>query len=192
MRPSYRRLTGGVRRAGNGPAAAEKSEAAMAGKAVISLSTGLEDPEKVTVAFLVAIGAAESGRPTLMFQAKEAVRLALDGMAAGVACDGCPALPGLVARYEKAGGRFMVCPGCFNAKQLDQGDLLPNGADFLVARPWPPPGSASRPGRGNCCARTSPPAGLARPSCAAAARRRSASWATGRAAACPGSGRPPV
>ena len=40
----------------------------MAGKAVISLSTGLEDPEKVTVAFLVAVGAAESGRPTLMFQ----------------------------------------------------------------------------------------------------------------------------
>jgi predicted peroxiredoxin len=51
----------------------------MAGKAVISLSTGLEDPEKVAVAFLVAVGAAESGRPTLMFQPKEAVRLALDG-----------------------------------------------------------------------------------------------------------------
>jgi hypothetical protein len=51
----------------------------MAGKAVISLSTGLEDPEKVAVAFLVAVGAAESGRPTLMFQTKEAVRLALDG-----------------------------------------------------------------------------------------------------------------
>ena len=46
----------------------------MAGKAVISLTTGLEDPEKVTVAFLVAVGAAESGRPTLIFQAKEAVR----------------------------------------------------------------------------------------------------------------------
>ena len=45
----------------------------MTGKAVISLTTGLEDPEEVTVAFLVAIGAAESGRPTLMFQAKEAV-----------------------------------------------------------------------------------------------------------------------
>jgi predicted peroxiredoxin len=51
----------------------------MAGKAVISLSTGLEDPEKVAVAFLVAVGAAESGRPTLMFLTKEAVRLALDG-----------------------------------------------------------------------------------------------------------------
>ena len=49
----------------------------MAGKAVISLTTGLEDSEKVTVAFLVAVGAAESNRPTLMFLTKEAVRLAL-------------------------------------------------------------------------------------------------------------------
>lgn len=36
-------------------------------KAVISLSTGLEDAEKVTIAFLVAVGAAETGRNTLMF-----------------------------------------------------------------------------------------------------------------------------
>jgi hypothetical protein len=36
----------------------------MPGKAVISLSTGLEDPEKVMVAFLVAVGAAEQRRPT--------------------------------------------------------------------------------------------------------------------------------
>lgn len=33
----------------------------MAAKAVISLSTGLEDPEKVTVAFLVATGTARIG-----------------------------------------------------------------------------------------------------------------------------------
>ena len=53
----------------------------MANKAVISLTTGLEDPEKVTVAYLVAVGAAESGRETLMFLTKEAVRLGIDGTA---------------------------------------------------------------------------------------------------------------
>ncbi len=47
----------------------------MAGKAVVSLTTGLEDPEKVTVALLVAVGAAETGRETRMFLTKEAVRL---------------------------------------------------------------------------------------------------------------------
>ena len=108
----------------------------MAGKAVISLTTGLEDPGKVTVAFLVAVGAAESGRPTLIFQAKEAARLALEGTAAGVACDGCPALPDLLARYEKAGGRYMVCPVCFNAKRLDQGSLLSNAEPAGSVQLW--------------------------------------------------------
>ena len=108
----------------------------MAGKAVISLTTGLEDAEKVTVAFLVAVGAAEAGRPTLMFQTKEAVRLALNGVATGVSCDGCPALPDLLARYEKAGGRYMVCPICFNSKQLDKGDLLPNAELAGTVQMW--------------------------------------------------------
>lgn len=101
----------------------------MAGKAVISLTTGLEDPEKVTVAFLVAVGAAESGRPTLMFLTKEAVRLALDGTAVGVACDGCPPLADLLKRFKAAGGRYFVCPICFDAKKLDK-DTLIDGAEL--------------------------------------------------------------
>jgi predicted peroxiredoxin len=96
----------------------------MPGKAVISLTTGLEDPEKVTVALLVAVGAAESGRPTLMFLSKEAVRLALDGFATGVACEGCPPIQDLMKRYEAAGGRYYACPICFNAKKLDAGALV--------------------------------------------------------------------
>jgi len=95
-------------------------------KAVISLATGLEDPEKVTVAFLVAVGAAEKGRPTLMFLAKEAVRLAIPEFAHAVACDGCPPLSDLIGRYEKAGGRFFVCPICFDARKLDKGNLVIN------------------------------------------------------------------
>ena len=98
----------------------------MPGKAVISLTTGLEDPEKVTVAFLVAVGAAEQERPTLMFLSKEAVRLPLEGMAVGVACDGCPPLPDLLKRFDAAGGRFYVCPICFDAKELDKSALVAN------------------------------------------------------------------
>jgi predicted peroxiredoxin len=93
-------------------------------KAVISLSTGLEDAEQVTVAFLVAVGAAEEGRPTLMFLTKEAVRLATAGVATGTACAGCPPLPELVERYQAAGGTFLVCPICFNAKGLDESGLI--------------------------------------------------------------------
>jgi predicted peroxiredoxin len=98
----------------------------MPGKAVISLTTGLEDPERVTVAFLVAVGAAEQGRPTLMFVTKEAARLTLRGVATGVACDGCPPLAELVERYARAGGRYLVCPICFDARKLDRGELVDN------------------------------------------------------------------
>lgn len=96
----------------------------MSSKAVISLATGMEDPEKVMVAFLVAVGAAETGHQTLMFLTKEAVRVAVAGTAVGVACDGCPALPDLLKRYEAAGGRYYVCPICFNAKLLDAATLI--------------------------------------------------------------------
>lgn len=98
----------------------------MSSKAVVNLNTGLEDAETVTAALLVAVGAAEAGRPALMFLTKEAVRLAQRDVAVGAACDGCPALPDLLKRYEAAGGRFYVCPVCFNARQLDGATLLAN------------------------------------------------------------------
>ena len=101
----------------------------MDAKAVVSLTTGLEDPERVTVALLVAVGAAESGRPTLMFLTKEAVRLATEDIAVGTACDGCPSIQSLVERYVDAGGTFLVCPICFNARQLEQ-DTLIEGAEI--------------------------------------------------------------
>ncbi|GAB3024809.1 hypothetical protein GCM10011376_10500 [Nocardioides flavus (ex Wang et al. 2016)] len=94
------------------------------GKAVISLTTGLEDAEKVTVAFLVAVGAAESGRPTLMFLTKEAVRLAMEGVATATACQGCPSLESLMERYVVAGGTYLVCPICVDAKGLTDHTLV--------------------------------------------------------------------
>ena len=98
----------------------------MTNKAAISLTTGLEDAERVTVALLVAVGAAESGRPTLIFLTKEAVRLALDGIAVGTACEGCPSIPDLIGRYAAAGGRLLICPICFNSKKLDATAIVTN------------------------------------------------------------------
>jgi len=95
-------------------------------RAAVSLTTGLEDPEKVTVALLVAVGAAESGRSSLMFLSKEAARLAVDGVATGVACDGCPPVAELMKRFAAAGGELLVCSVCFNAKQLDETALVKN------------------------------------------------------------------
>ena len=95
-------------------------------KAVVSLNTGLEDAETVTVAFLVAVGAAEQGRQTLIFLTKEAVRLALPGYGQGTACDGCPPLPQLLDQFAEGGGELLPCPICFNTRKLSEGDLVPN------------------------------------------------------------------
>jgi predicted peroxiredoxin len=105
-------------------------------KAVITLNTGLEDAETVTVAFLVAAGAAEQGRQTLIFLTKEAVRLATEGFARAVACDGCPPLADLVQRYEKAGGQFLVCPICMQARNVDPSGFVTNAAAGGTAPMW--------------------------------------------------------
>jgi predicted peroxiredoxin len=77
---------------------------------------------------------ASDSSPTLKY--KEAVRLALSGVATGVACAGCPPLPELLDRYERAGGRYMVCPICFEAKQLPKNGLVPNAEIAGTVAMW--------------------------------------------------------
>ena len=79
-----------------------------AGKVVINLATGLEDAERVTVAFLVGGAAAEQGRDVAMFLTKEAVRLALPGYADAVACDGCPPVARLFQKFAEHGSQMLV------------------------------------------------------------------------------------
>jgi predicted peroxiredoxin len=96
----------------------------MAGKVVINLATGLEDAERVTLAFLTGEAALRQGRPVTLFLTKEAVRLALPGHAEGIACDGCPPLERLFEQFRDGGGELLVCPICFNARKLDEADLV--------------------------------------------------------------------
>jgi len=87
-------------------------------KVVVNLATGLEDAERVTVAFLVAGAALEKGKQVAMFITKEAVRLGLPGYAEAVACDGCPPVSRLFEQYAEGGGELLVCPICFNSRKL--------------------------------------------------------------------------
>jgi len=98
----------------------------MADKAIINLATGLEDPERVLIAFLVGAAALDSGRPTAMFLTKDAVQLALPGNAVGVACDGCPPLERLFEQYADKGGELLVCPICLGSRKLEGAELVAN------------------------------------------------------------------
>jgi len=93
-------------------------------KVVINLATGLEDAERVTVAFLVGGAAVQQGKKVAMFLTKEAVRLGVTGYADGVACDGCPPLSLLFQQFADGGGELLVCPVCFNARKIDDSSLV--------------------------------------------------------------------
>lgn len=95
-------------------------------KVVINLATGLEDSERVTVAFLVGGAAAEQGKPVAMFLTKEAVRLAVPGFADAVACEGCPSLSRLFEQFAEHGGELLVCPICAKTRKLDETNLAGN------------------------------------------------------------------
>ena len=95
-------------------------------KVVVNLATGLEDTERVMIAFLVAGAAVEQGKNVAMFLTKSAVRLALPGEAEGVACDGCPPLARLFEQFASGGGELLVCPICFSARKLDESQLVPH------------------------------------------------------------------
>ena len=91
----------------------------MADKVLINLATGLEDSERVTLAFLVAGAALERGREVAVFLTKEAVRLAEPGHAVGVACEGCPPLERVFQQFTESGGELLACPFCVNSRRLD-------------------------------------------------------------------------
>lgn len=95
-------------------------------KVLINLATGLEDPERVTVAFLVAGAALDAGKRVAFFLTKEAVRLALPGVASVVACDGCPPLQRLFSQVAEQGGELLVCPICANSRGLEDAELVAN------------------------------------------------------------------
>ncbi|MFI4985025.1 MAG: DsrE family protein [Solirubrobacterales bacterium] len=93
---------------------------------VINLTTGHEDADKVTVAFLVATAALAKEKPVVMFLTKEAVRLGLPGYADAIETAGSPPVSKLFDQFAQGGGELYVCPICFEARKLDDDGLVAN------------------------------------------------------------------
>ena len=99
---------------------------AESSRVVINLSTGHEDSEKVTIAFLVATAALAKEKSVVMFLTKEAVRLALPGYADAIEVAGAPPVSKLFDQFAQGGGELYVCPICFEARKLDGDGLIAN------------------------------------------------------------------
>ena len=106
----------------------------MADKVLINLATGMEDGERVLVAFLVATAAQQQGKEVAVWATKDAVRLGLPGTMQGEPCDGCPPLDRLLDQFREAGGKLWLCPICINARGL-QDDEKVDFAEVVGATP---------------------------------------------------------
>jgi predicted peroxiredoxin len=96
------------------------------GKILINLATGMEDGERVLVAFLVATAAQQQGKEVKVWTTKDAVRLGLPGELQGVVCKDCPPLERLWAQFTAAGGELWLCPICLNSRDLGEAETVQN------------------------------------------------------------------
>jgi predicted peroxiredoxin len=93
---------------------------------IINLATGHEDAERVTIAFLTAVAALDKGKRVTMFLTKEAVRVGVPGYAEAIEVAGAPPVSRLFGQFAEKGGELLVCPICFDARNLDADALVDN------------------------------------------------------------------
>jgi predicted peroxiredoxin len=105
-------------------------------KVLINLATGMEDAERVLVAFLVATAAQGQGKEVVVWTTKDAVRLGLPGVMTGVPCNECPPLDRLLEQFLDAGGELWLCPICVKARDLDDAEKLPTAKIVGATALW--------------------------------------------------------
>jgi predicted peroxiredoxin len=96
----------------------------VADKVLINLATGMEDGERVLVAFLVATAAVAQGKHVVVWATKDAVRLGLPGEMSGVVCKDCPPLERLLEQFVDGGGELWLCPICLTARDLGDAEKI--------------------------------------------------------------------
>jgi predicted peroxiredoxin len=97
---------------------------AATGKFCVSLTCAKDNPDKATVAFVIANAALASNQQTLVFLSTEAVRLSQNGYADDIREEGFAPLKELMDNFAKAGGAIYVCSPCLKRRKLDENNLV--------------------------------------------------------------------
>jgi predicted peroxiredoxin len=82
----------------------------------------------VVVSYLTAGAALDKGKEVVMWLSSEGVRLALRGYVDPIRAGQEPPVKRVHDQFIEKGGRFYVCPICFNDRALDQSELVENAA----------------------------------------------------------------
>lgn len=106
----------------------------MANRVIVGCTHGEEDPDRVVTAYLTAVAALDQGNDVVMWLSVEGVRLGLQGYADRIRADMDPPVERVHGQFMDKGGRFYVCPICFNERDLDAGELV-ESAELKGATP---------------------------------------------------------
>jgi predicted peroxiredoxin len=98
---------------------------ANANRFVVTLNCSHDNPDRATVAFVVANAALGSDRDTLVFLSVEGVRLAIHGEAGKIHEHGFAPLADLMQQFTENGGKILVCSPCFKKRALEESALIP-------------------------------------------------------------------
>ena len=98
----------------------------MAGQFLVNCTRDLDDPDRATVALVVANAAAASGVETVIFLSNDGVVLGVQGGGDPITQPGFNPMTDLLQAYADAGGKIWVCPPCFKNRNLSEENLLPN------------------------------------------------------------------
>ena len=103
-------------------------------RVIVGCTHGEEDPDRVVCAYLTAVAALDKGKDVVMWLTVDGVRLALSGYADRIHVGMEPPVERVHAQFVEKGGRFYVCPICFNERDLDEGELI-ESAELKGATP---------------------------------------------------------
>ncbi len=104
------------------------------GRVIVGCTHGAEDPDRVVVSYLTAVAALDQGKEVVMWLSVEGVRLALGGYADQIRTGQDPPVERVHRQFVEKGGRFYVCPICFNERDLAEDELV-EGAELKGATP---------------------------------------------------------
>lgn len=91
---------------------------------VINLTRSVDDPDRSSVAMVVAGASVASDQETTVFLSAEGSRLGAKGTADQIHEEGFAAMSELVSSYVGAGGKFLVCSPCAKKRGIGEDDLI--------------------------------------------------------------------
>lgn len=97
---------------------------------VVNLTRCVDDPDRASVAMVVAGASVASDQRTTVFLSSEGTRLAARGVADDVHEEGFAPMSELVSSFVSAGGVFLVCSPCAKKRGIGEDDLI-EGASIV-------------------------------------------------------------